>query len=97
MELTILLQTVRDVADILSIENVSIIGVLLLVIIGLIWDKVRVEKRHEKEQADLRDKIVKGQERLDEEYSKSNAEIKGIIEKYYTMSTRVLETLNSKL
>lgn len=93
MELNIFLQSVGDIVDIVSVQNVSVFGLLLLIVILLIWHITRIEKKHEKEKEALNQKIVLAQKKLDDEYQKSNDEIKSIIEKYYTISTKVLETL----
>ena len=93
MELNIFLQSVVDVVDIISVQNVSVFGLLLLIVIALVWHITRIEKKHEKEKEALNQKIISAQKKLDDEYQKSNDEIKSIIEKYYTISTKVLETL----
>ena len=98
MYLTLLLHsTMGEIIDVLTIKSVSIIGLLLAIIIILIYDKLRIEKKHEEEKTVYRQRITDAHNRLQDEYKNSNIEIKSMIEKYYTISTKVLETLNSKL
>ena len=97
MNLNILLQNAGDIVQILSIEEVSVIGILILFIAYLFWSKHQAEKRHEKEKQELRSLISEAREKQEAEYQRSTEDIKGIIEKYYTISTRVLESLQNKL
>lgn len=97
MNLNILLQTANDIVSILSIESVSIFGVLILIIIYLLWEKTQIAKKHDKEKDDLKSEVDKARDKIENEYQKSNADIKIIIEKYHTMSTKVLEFLYNKL
>ena len=40
-----ILAQANEVKDIVGIENVTIYGVLFLIIIGLVYDKIRTEKK----------------------------------------------------
>lgn len=83
------------VTDLLSKESVTAIGLLLAVCALLIYDRINLIKRHEKEKQDLKNDIRSAHDKLDLEYNNSNQEIKVIIEKYYTLATKVLEKLNT--
>lgn len=87
----------RDILDVLSIESVSMIGVLLLVIFGLIYHVKSIEKRFSKERKELKEEVKSAREKLEKEYNAGNAEMKSVIEKYYVLSTRVLDHLKKIL
>ena len=97
MELNILLQSTQDVVNILSIKEVSIIGILLLIIVYLVWQQNKTEKKHDQEKIEFKEMINDARTKQDEEYQRSNEDIKNIVAKYYAISTKVLETLNNKL
>ena len=78
-------------------KSVSVVGLLLAIIAILIYDKIRTEKKHEAEKVELHRQITDAQNKLEDEYKNSNVEIKVLIEKYYTLATKVLDTLNHKL
>lgn len=80
----------------LSTESVTVIGLLLGIIALGIWHTVRQETKHEKEKAELKQDIKDTYAKLDTEYNNSTNEIKSLIEKYYTLATKVLEKLNNK-
>ena len=96
MNLTTLLQA-SEIVEVLQIKNVTIIGLLLVIIAILIYDKTRIEKKHEKEKAIASEKIAVAYQKLADEYKSSNIEIKAMTEKYYIIATKVLERLKSKL
>lgn len=93
----IILQSTSDVVNILSIKEVSIIGMLILIIVYLVWQQGKIEGKHEVEKAELKSQITEAHERLNQEYQTSTSDIKAMIENYYTISTKVLEALNNKL
>ena len=51
MELNIFLQSVGDIVDIVSVQNVSVFGLLLLIVILLIWHIARIGSTHQALQA----------------------------------------------
>lgn len=85
------------VKELLSIESVTVIGLLLAICCLLIYDRVQLIKKHDKEKEELKQDIKDAHAKLDQEYNNSNQEIKVIIEKYYTLATKVLEKLNTVL
>lgn len=85
----------NEVKDIVGIENVTIYGVLFLIIIGLVYDKIRTEKRHDLEKSELRKAIKSAQDRLDQEYKDSTGEIRKLAENYHVFTTQVFERLNT--
>lgn len=97
MKLNIFLQSASDVVSILSIQNVSVVGILLLIIIYLVWNQNKTDKKNDLEKDNLNKKISEAHNKLESEYQKSNEDIKSIIEKYYKISTKILETLKYKL
>lgn len=85
------------VKELLSTETITVIGLLLAVCGMLIWHISHLNKKHDKEKAELRQDIKDAHAKLDVEYNSSTSEIKSIIEKYYTLATKVLEKLNTVL
>jgi len=81
--------------DILSIESVSVIGLMLLIIIGLVYHIKAMEKKHDAERAELKQDVKDVQDKLDKEYATGTNEMKVIIEKYYTITTKFLEKINT--
>lgn len=69
MELILLTQTLTDVKDVLSIREVSVIGILIGVIIYFWWEnkenKKRVEKVIEEHQKDLKEGFKDAQAMLE--------------------------------
>lgn len=92
-----LLSQANEIKELLSTESVTVIGLLLAFIALGIYDRVNLVKRHEKEKEELKQDIKDAHAKLDQEYNNSNQEIKVIIEKYYTLATKVLEKLNTVL
>lgn len=88
---------IEAIIGLLSTKEATIVGILLAIIALLIWERYKVGKEHLEEKKHLRNKIAEGQLKLEEEYRNNTEEIKSLIEKYYTISTKVLETLNFKL
>lgn len=84
-----------EIKEILSIESVSVIGLMLLIICGLVYHIKTLEKRHEAEKVVLRAQVKEAHDKLEEEYKVSSTEMKGIIEKYYTITTKFLEKINT--
>lgn len=91
----ILLLQVNEAKEWLSIENVTVYGVLFLIIGGLIYHIKSTEKKHEKEKEILREEVKSAQLRLDEEYKQSNEEMKKLAENYHVFTTRIFEKLNT--
>lgn len=81
--------------DILSIESVSVIGLMLLVIVALVYHIKGMEKKHAAERAELKQDVRDVQDKLDKEYATGTSEMKVIIEKYYTITTKFLEKINT--
>lgn len=83
------------VQDLLNTNSITVIGLLLGVCVLLVYHIRELNKKHEKEKDELRADIKDAHLKLDLEYQNSNSEIKTIIEKYYTLATKVLEKLNT--
>lgn len=92
-----LISQAEVVRDLLSTETITVIGLLLGVCALLIYHIIQLNKKHDKEKAELRQDIKDAHAKLDVEYNSSTQEIKSIIEKYYTLATKVLEKLNTVL
>jgi len=83
------------VNDLLNTSTITVVG-LLLACCGLLVLHVReLNKKHDAEKEIWRQDIKDAHNKLDAEYQSSNTEIKVIIEKYYTLATKVLEKLNT--
>lgn len=81
----------------LSIESITVIGLLLAICALLILHVRELNKKHDREKAELKKDLKDFQDKLDSEFKESTSEIKMIIEKYYTLATKVLEKLNTVL
>jgi len=81
----------------LTTESITVIGLLLGVCALLILHIKQLNKKHEKEKDELKQDIRDAHAKLDVEYNNSTQEMKSIIEKYYTLATKVLEKLNTVL
>lgn len=92
-----LITQANEIKDLLTTESITVIGLLLGVIALMIYDRINLIKRHDKEKEELKQDIKDAHAKLDQEYNNSNQEIKVIIEKYYTLATKVLEKLNTVL
>jgi len=84
-----------EIKEILSIESVSVIGLMLLIILGLVVHIRSLDKKHDAEKVQLRAQVKDAHDKLEEEYKTSSTEMKGIIEKYYTITTKFLEKINT--
>ena len=82
------------IVQMLSIESVSIVGVLLTIIGYLVKDKKKVALTHKEEMTELKTELSNCHTKLEEEYKESSAEIKIIIEKYYTLSSQFLSKID---
>ncbi|MCP4984928.1 MAG: hypothetical protein GY928_02330, partial [Colwellia sp.] len=87
----------RELIDILSIESVSIIGVLLGVIYVLYTHIKTQKKEFNEERRELKEEVKDARDNLEAEYSSSNKEMQNIIQKYYVLSTKVLDSLKTRL
>ena len=88
---------VQDAVEILSIESVSVIGLLLGFIFYIIWIGKKNEEKHEKEKEYLRSEIRLAQDKLDEEFKATNVEMKKVSENYHVFTTQVFNRLNDIL
>ena len=91
------LQKAPDVIDVLSIENITVFGIMCVVIGFLIYEKERTERRNELERIRLREVIKAAQQELREEFKETNADLKAITEKYHIFTVQVFEKLKSIL
>lgn len=92
-----IIQGTREVVDVLSIENITVFGIMTAIIILLIYDRQRNESKHEKEKNYLREEIRKAQERLNQEFKQTNTEMRKIAENYHVFTTQVFEKLKAIL
>lgn len=95
--MTAIILQAEVVERMLSIESITVIGLLLGICALLILHVRELNKKHEREKAELRQDLKDFQDKLDAEFKESTADIKSIIEKYYTLATKVLEKLNTVL
>ena len=95
--MVILLQRTKEVVDILTIENITVFGIMCVVIGFLIYEKERTEKKNEAERVRLREVIKQAQQELREEFKETNADLKAITEKYHIFTVQVFEKLKSIL
>lgn len=87
---------VKEVESALSLaEELTVAGLLLVIIIGLVYHIKSLESKHEKERDLLREEVKAAQFRLDEEYKQSNEEMKKLAENYHVFTTRIFEKLNT--
>lgn len=73
-----LLNVVADAKDILSIESVSVLGLLLLIIFALVYDRHKTKESHKEEIKEL-NLIIKDKDE----------KISSFLEKFYVMSTKI--------
>ena len=88
---------VKEGLEILSIESVSIVGVLLLFIFYLLWVAKRNDEKNDKEKEYLRNEIKLAQDKLDSEFKMTNIEMKKVSENYHVFTTQVFNRLNDIL
>lgn len=93
--MVMLLQRTKEFVDILSIENITVFGIMCVIIGFLIYEKERSEKKNEAERIRLREVIKKAQQELREEFKETNADLKVITEKYHIFTVQVFEKLKS--
>ncbi len=90
------LQTIKDANSVLSLsEELTVAGLMLLIIFALVWHIKSIEKKHDKEKEILKQEVKDAQARLDREYKDSNEEMKKVIENYHVFTTRIFEKLNT--
>ena len=92
----ILTQT-RELLDVLSVESVSVIGILLVIIGYLVRQASAQKKEFNEEKKELKEEVKEAREKLEVEYNLGNNEMKSVIEKYYVLSTKVLDHLKTRL
>ena len=88
---------ISEAKEILSIENVTIFGVLLLVIAGLVYNIYILKKEHERERKELRAEIKLITEDLKSVAEKYNVFTVKLFENYKLSISSVLEKLNTIL
>ena len=88
-------QRTKEFVDILSIENITVFGIMCVIIGFLIYEKERTEKRNEAERVRLREVIKKAQQELREEFKETNLDLKLITEKYHIFTVQVFEKLKA--
>lgn len=91
----ILFQRTKEFVDILSIENITVFGIMCVIIGFLIYEKERTERRNEQERLRLREVIKTAQEELRKEFKEYNTDLKTITEKYHIFTVQVFEKLKS--
>ena len=91
----ILFQRTKEFVEILSIENITVFGIMCVIIGFLIYEKERTEKRNELERLRLREVIKTAQEELRKEFKEYNTDLKTITEKYHIFTVQVFEKLKS--
>lgn len=94
--MVILLQA-REVIDLVSVENVTVFGIMLFLIVLLISDREKIAKKTEEEHERLRNAIGKAQDELRSEFKETNQDLKQITEKYHVFTIQVFEKLKTIL
>ena len=92
-----LFQIPKEAIDVLSIENITVLGIMSFVIFLLIYDRERAVKKHEIEKNRLFAAIKDAQEELRKEFKETNEDLKKITEKYHIFTIKIFEKLNSIL
>lgn len=84
----------RELIELLSIESVSVIGLLLVFCGYLIKQNNSQQKKHEKDREDWFQEIKDLREELIQAKDSAKAESDNFQEKYYTIVAKVLERIN---
>lgn len=92
-----MLLQIEQAKDLLSIEYVSVVGLLLCFCAYLIWNAKKNDEKHEKEKEYLRGEIRSAQKKLDDEFSQTNTEMRKVAENYHVFTTQVFDRLNNIL
>lgn len=90
-----LFQNIREMTDVLTIENVTVFGIMIAIIIFLIYERNKIDLRHEKEKDRLQSIIKDAQSELRSEFKETNLDLKQIAEKYHIFTVQVFEKLKS--
>ena len=93
----VIFQQTKDIIEVLSIENITVFGIMCVIIGFLIYEKERTEKRNEVERLRLREIIKDAQQELRDEFKETNSDLKLITEKYHVFTVQVFEKLQSIL
>ena len=88
---------IEQAKELLSIETVSVIGLLITFVAYLIWDRNRSDAKHEKEKEYLRQEIKNAQTQLNEEFKQTTSEMKTMAGNYHVFTTQVFDRLNNIL
>ena len=88
---------IEQAKELLSIEYVSVIGLLITFCAYLIWVGKKNDDKHEAEKEYLRSEIKSAQEKLDSEFKETNKEMKKVSENYHVFTTQVFDRLNNIL
>ena len=92
-----MLLQIEQAKELLTIEYVSVIGLLITFCAYLIWDRHKSDKIHQKEKDYLKEEIKSAQRRLNEEFKETNQEMKKVSENYHVFTTQVFDRLNNIL
>ena len=84
----------KELIDLLSIESVSVIGLLLAFCAYLIYQNKSQQSKHEKDREQWFQEIKDLREELMEAKDSAKAESDNFQEKYYTIVAKVLEKIN---
>jgi uncharacterized membrane-anchored protein YhcB (DUF1043 family) len=88
---------IEQAKELLSIEYVSVIGLLITFCAYLIWDRHKSDKVHQQEKEYLKEEIKNAQTRLNDEFKETNQEMKKVSENYHVFTTQVFDRLNNIL
>lgn len=90
-----IIQSVESAKGIMSAaEQLTIVGLLVLVIVALGLHIKGLKKEHKEERDHLRQEVKQAREQLDDEYKESNKEMKIIAEHYHVTMTKIFDKLN---
>tara|TARA_R110000782_G_scaffold212147_1_gene300265 strand:+ start:469 stop:768 length:300 start_codon:yes stop_codon:yes gene_type:complete len=94
--MVVLLQA-SEVIDLVSIENITVFGIMLFVMVLLILDREKLAKKTDLEHERLREAIKHAQDELRSEFKETNQDLKQITEKYHIFTVQVFEKLKNIL
>lgn len=89
-----LLIQVRELKEILSIESVSVIGLLLAFACYMIWEKKRAEKAYKEEKDQFFAEIKQLRQEVINAKDEAKQESDDYQQKYYTLATKILDKLD---
>jgi len=85
----------KEIKDLIGLQDATIIGVLVLVIVGMIALLIYLEKGHRADKKLLREDIISARDKLEEVQKTNLDDTREIAKNQITVTTTVLEKLNT--